>query len=270
MWRERLLNNHVQDDAVTGAVAAALLCSIFEKHVEQLFNSRSDLESYSETLAWIIIYAFWKFRLAQRNPAGPQADPLKSANLPLSNASLWVASTGLAVRCFFADEDIASTIFPALSPLILFAYKFLGTHTHSPAASTRPWSLLFFRLANTLWGTTLVALFAIATLKWPSYLDFVSSEALFIIPLAAQLVVYVVLSLDHGSELPHTTSQPFDIESVVIPLSLRIIRLMVLTVVLSGLIFGFPQWQPISVLALGLSKAVRWHFTIKMVCSNFQ
>lgn len=265
MWKNGLFDTYLRHDPVTVLVAAALLFNISGK---RLVDRESEIEPhlYSETLAWIIVHVLWRFSVVRRNPADPQADLFKWAKPPLSNVSLWLVSIGLLIHCLFAAEDKFSTIFPALSPLILLAHRLLGIYAQPATLSRGPVSLAFSLLTNTLCGTTFVAAFAIIALKAPLFLTFGSSEALFSVPLVAQLVVYATIALlGQGAESPHKTPQHLGIESAVLPLSLCIIRLMIISISFMGAAFGFPQCQLERMLALGLSKALFWYFAFKMV-----
>lgn len=270
MWIDGQLGNYVQDDPVTGSVAAALLCSIIEK---QLLDGESEFEPhlYSEALAWTIICVIWRSRFVHRNPTSPQEGTVRWAKPPLSNVSLWLVSIGLVTYCVFTAEDKASNIFPALSPLIFLAFKLFGVHSPPTAASRGPVALVCSPLANTLWGTSFAAFLTIIFLKWPSYLDFGSSESIASIPLIAKLVLFVgvsALGKSNKNELPLKASLHFDVDNVVVPLSWCVIRLLIITILLCGLAFGFPQSQVGTVLLLGLSKTFSWYFAFKLVCNS--
>lgn len=269
MWIDGKLGNHVQDDPVTGSVAAALLCSIIEK---QLLDKEAELEPhlYSEALAWTIICVIWRSRFVHRNPSYSKEGTVRWAKPPLSNVSLWLVSIGLVTYCLFAAEDKASNIFPALSTLILLAFKLFDVHSPPTATSRGPVALICSSLANTLLGTSFAAFVTIISLKWPSYLEFGSSEAISSIPLIAQFVLFVSLSIlgnSNKNDLPLKASLHFDVDDVVVPLSWCVIRLLITTILLCGLAFGFPQSQVGTVLVLGLSKTFFWYFAFKMVCN---
>lgn len=270
MWIDGKLGKHVQDDPVTGSAAAALLCSIIEKH---LLDRESEFEPYlySEALAWTIICVIWRSHFVHRNPTSAQAGIVRWAKPPLSNMSLWLASLGLVIYCLFAMEDKASNTFPALGPLIFLAFKPFDIHSPPTAASRGPVALICYPLANTLWPISFAALLMIISLKWPSSLDFGSSEAIASIPLIAKVVLFVSISTlgkSSKSDLPLKAGLHFDVDDVVAPLSWCVIRLLLVTILSCGLAFGSPKSQIGTVLVLGLSKAFFWYFAFKMVCNS--
>lgn len=255
---------------MTGSVAAALMCSIIEK---QLLDRESEFEPhlYSEVLAWTIICVVWRSRFVQRNPTYPQEGTVRWAKPPLSKVSLWLVSIGLVTYCLFAAEDKTSIIFPALGPLTLLAFKLFDIHSPPTAASRGPLALICSPLANTLWGTSFVAFLTIIFLKWPSYLDFGSSEAIASIPLTAKLVLFVSISTlgkSNKNDLPLKAPLHLDVDDVVVPLSWCVIRLLIITTLSCGLALGFSQSHVGTVLVLGLSKTSFWYFTFKMVCNS--
>ena len=114
----------------------------------------------------------------------------------------------------------------------------------------------------TLWGATLAATFTIFSLTcWHP-----GGHALCIVPVVNLLAAYITLT-------PATYEgswffQPLDIGSAIRPLSSRISTVLAVTLGLEMVVFGFPGSSALSVLVLGLAKALFWYFVIHTVCIN--
>ena len=123
------------------------------------------------------------------------------------------------------------------------------------------YSWFFSPLANTVWGTTLAASFASLTLSnWG-----LRGSAPSTVPVAALLLVYVAL-------LPRTiTSSRFlplvNIEDAIIPLSSRVVVVLVVALGMQTVAFGFTRSEITPTLSLGLAKALSWYFMTRTVCS---
>jgi hypothetical protein len=112
---------------------------------------------------------------------------------------------------------------------------------------------------NTVWGTAVAALFVILTmLDW----DF-RWYTLLIIPGAALLVLFDVLT--SGNIKGSRFIQPFDIESAIIPLAVRVVILLAILLGVEKVAFDFATSEPLMTLTLGLAKALTWHFIIQTV-----
>ena len=147
---------------------------------------------------------------------------------------------------------------PVLTPLLLLADRKLRPESWSGKSEKG----FFSPLANTLWGTALVALVAVfAQSDWD-----IGILALSIIPVAALLVAYTALipRTDEG----HRFLPQIDIEEDGVPLSLRVVVLLFAALGVQTFAFGLPS---ISILVptflLGLAKALCWYFTIQTVCT---
>jgi hypothetical protein len=147
---------------------------------------------------------------------------------------------------------------PALTPLLLIAEKHLRPELQA-SRIVDPW--LFSSLVNTVWGTTLVASFAIlAEPDWD-----LRRAALSAVPVAALLVVYVALV---PRTIEDTHSLPLiNVEKAIAPLSLRVLVILVVALGMQTVVFGLPSNEITPTLTLGFAKALSWYFTIRTVCS---
>lgn len=140
------------------------------------------------------------------------------------------------------------------------AERYLGSEFR---VSGRPDSFLFSPLVNTVWGTTLAALVAIFALSgWDLW-----AHALSIIPVLVMLLGYVTLTPRPG--LGAKSFAPFDIGREILPLSKRIIIVMITVLGVETSIFGFPRSNIAQTLIPGLTKAFAWYSIIHIVCYFF-
>lgn len=264
MWNN--IDTDIRDDHVTRSAGAALLCSLLTRH---LSDRRAELQLSSETLCWIILPIV--FKVAATNTDGkhrPEKGDIISwsamKKLPASPLSLWVVSLCLGLYCFLTDEDALIAFLPALTPMLLVSQTFLFWHdTEIPAASP-PISQVFLCLSKSGFGSVLVALFAILTLK--SDWQIRVSDAPSVVPVAALLVAYLTLDpRPRISNRYYRILPPFDIEDALVPLSLRVTLVLVTILGLETLAFGFPVFSAYTP-ALALTKALSWYFTIRTVC----
>jgi hypothetical protein len=118
-------------------------------------------------------------------------------------------------------------------------------------------------LANTVWGTTLVALVAVfAQSDWD-----IGMLALSILPVAALLVAYLAL-IPRTDEEGHRFLPHIDIEEDGVPLSLRVAVLLLAALGVQTFAFGLPSPSlVIPAFSSGLAKGLCWYFTIQIVCT---
>lgn len=128
------------------------------------------------------------------------------------------------------------------------ASRFLNSSSFSP-------------LVDKVWGRTLVASFAILTLSDWDLRGFASSTC----PVAGLLVVYIAF-IPRTTEESHFLPQ-INIERAIVPLSLRILIILVLAFSAQTIAFGLPDDVTMPALSLGLIKAFSWYFTIRTVRS---
>lgn len=273
MWK--LLNrldvnmDDIITDHVTKLAGAALLCNML---TQSLSGRQYGLQSVSETLSWIMLPIMCKIATASAYDKHRQPYPdiinLSAFKIsPASSFSLWVVALSITVYWLFAVEHALFTFIPQLTPLLLLSHRYLlWPDTDIPTAGPpRPVSQLFFRSANTVCGTVLCAALASFTIK--SDWHYRASDTLSFVPAVALLVAYSILDPRRKiankirQTLPH-----FDVEDAILPLSLRVILVMVIIMGLESLAFGFPTCTAASALVLGLAKALSWYFTIQMVC----
>lgn len=254
-------------DSITGSAAAVLVCGISTQY---LSSRQPEFQVCSEILAWIILPVLYKTLGSRKLPADTLVTALQRSKPPTSRVSLWAASICITAYYVLAVEAKTSTFLPALLPLILLAHKHpLCNHMDPPTAQPGLLSSLFLPLTNTFWGTTFVALFAVASIK-PKW-RFEISDILSIMSVAALLVVYVTLT---SRPKPVTANRncgipgPFDIEDAIVPLSSRVVIVMVIMFAVQSLAFGLPRYSLTAVLVLGLSKASAWYFGIQTVCGG--
>lgn len=266
MWNN--INTDIRGDHVTRSAGAALLCSLLTRH---LSDRRPELQPLSQTLCWIILPIV--FKAAPANTGGkhrPEKGDIIGWNalkkLPASPISLWIVSMCLAIYWFFTVEGGLVAFLPALTPLLLVSQNLLIWHDAEIPAASPPISQAFFYLSNTGWGSILVALFSILTLKsdWRTRV----SDAPSIVPVAALLVAYLTLDpRPRISNRYHRFLPPFDIEDALLTLSLRITLVLVLVLGVETLAFSFPVFSAYNTPALALTKALSWYFTIRTVCT---
>lgn len=147
---------------------------------------------------------------------------------------------------------------PVLTPLLLVADRKLRPESWSGRSEKG----FFSPLANTVWGTALVALVAVfAQSEWD-----IGMLSLSVIPVAAFLVAYTALipRTDEG----HRFLPQLDIEEDGVPLSLRVTVLLFTVLGVQTLAFGLPSINFVTTtLLMGLTKAFCWYFTIQTVCT---
>ncbi|KAK2855667.1 hypothetical protein FQN49_004965 [Arthroderma sp. PD_2] len=240
---------------VTSSAGAALLCSV----LTQYLSSRR-VELCSEVLCWSILPVV--FKVAGRpggsksSRAGPFSYPQAQSS---SAASLWIAALGIVTFCLFKAETGMVGFFPALTPLLLVAQRYLGSSTRTSAESE---SWLFSPLANTVWGTSLAAsIFIFVLSDW----DF-KGHALSAIPVLTLLGVYVTFMPKTDKSSRYLPS--VDIEDAVRPLSLRVVLLLLIALGVEIATFGFPTGGILVTLILGQTKALSWYFIIQTVRSS--
>jgi hypothetical protein len=270
IW-ESIMWNDNKDDLATGSAGMALLCSILNHY---LSDRRPDPQPLSETLCWIILPLVFKIAGARREGKYPKQEKQDAINLNptkksvISPRSLWVVSFCLVIYWVFAAENALVAFVPALAPLLLFCQKHLLRHdTEIPSASP-PASQAFSYLCNTVWGSALVALFSIYTLKSDWHIR--ASDLLLIVPVAALLVCFFTLDLrPRISNNYYRLLPPFDFEDAVNPLSLRVLCFLVIALGFESLAFGSPVFSSYTP-ALALTKALFWYFTTQAVCTAFR
>lgn len=114
-------------------------------------------------------------------------------------------------------------------------------------------------LANTIWGTALLATLAIFALSdWD-----VQDYTLSVIQIVTLLVVYVSFIPAMNESIRFL---PFvNIEADIFVLSLRTVIMLIVVFGFQTVIFGLPNNGVAPVIPLGLAKALSWFFTIKTV-----
>lgn len=86
---------------------------------------------------------------------------------------------------------------------------------------------------------------------------------LLIIPAVALLVLFDVLT--SGNVKGSRFIQPFDVESVIVPLAVRVVVLLAILIGVEKVAFDFATTEPLTTFTLGLAKALTWHFVIQTV-----
>ncbi|KAI9932284.1 hypothetical protein ASPWEDRAFT_154177 [Aspergillus wentii DTO 134E9] len=244
MWNPR----YCQIDPVTSFAGAALLCSIA---TERLSTRQSGL--CSEILAWMMLPIV--FKLARQPDANKFSKTAPFSNFQTRSASalsLWMVAVSIATFCVWKAEIGMLGFFPASTPLLLVAQKYLGSDLRTSRSDSR-----FSLCVNTVWGTALAAsLFTVILSDWD-----LPGCLLSAVPVAALLVAYVILT-------PRTDRSilffpPFDIGDAVLPLSLCVVGVFLIVLCVETVNFGFPQGKALPTLTLGLVKALTWYYTIQ-------
>lgn len=261
MWNA--INN--KDDYVTRSAGTALFFSILTQH---LSDRRPDLQPWSETLCWILLPVLFKIGESRQDGKYRQEkeDALDWNALKrpaASPRSLWVVAFCLVIYWVFAAENALVAFIPALTPLLLvFQNHLLWNDTEIHSASP-PVSQIFFYLSNTVWGGVLVALLSIVSLKSDWHIR--ASDTLLVVPVAVLLISY--LTLDPRPRISNKCYRllpPLDFVDSSNALSFRVTLLLVIALGLETLAFGFPVCS-VYTLALALTKALSWYFTIQTV-----
>ncbi|CZR51796.1 related to capsule-associated protein [Phialocephala subalpina] len=267
MWQSRFKDVR----SITGSASAAVLCTILTQHL----SSRQS-EVYSEMVCWVLL----PFLFTTSKPSNVSTFTRETlhSNPRIHVAysiSLWIVAAGVATACCYKAEIGVIGLFvgfsqkmknwtlltnyyqPILTPLLLIAEKHLRSELQ---ASKGLDSWFFYPLANTIWGTALASSVPIFILSEWDLLDF----SLSIILVASLLVVYVALipkSIEDSRFLPL-----IKVEDDIIPLSSRIVVILVLALSVQTVAFGFPRIGIISTLLLGFMKAFSWYCMIRTVC----
>jgi hypothetical protein len=148
---------------------------------------------------------------------------------------------------------------PALTPLLLIAQKRLGSHQFPITSRTPDSWFVVTHLVNTVRGTTLVAVVAMLALSNGD----LRASALSAVPVAALLVVYIALVPKNAKG--HRFLPLVDIADHVVPLSLRVVLILVVALGIETVAFGFPRSTIGPTLLLGVAKASSWYFTTQTV-----
>ncbi|EFQ98609.1 hypothetical protein MGYG_01633 [Nannizzia gypsea CBS 118893] len=257
---------------VTRWTAAALLSSAL---VQRLAAGRVEL--CSEILCWLLLPTLSRAAAAAaaRRPQGAparssRAGPLSLRDSPQRHAgsalSLWVAALCIVLSCLSRAEIRLLAFFPALTPSLLAVQRHFGSSYSSVAsasastsASASYSSWLFYSLANTLWGTSLVALLFILTLSdW----DF-RGHALSALPVLALLGVYLTFMPKSERRKKVSLLPDVNIEDAVVPVSLRVVPLLLVSLGVEVALFGFPSGGAILTLMLGCAKSLSWYSIIQ-------
>ncbi|KAL2160803.1 hypothetical protein VTH06DRAFT_1000 [Thermothelomyces fergusii] len=169
--------------------------------------------------------------------------------------SVWAVAAGIVVACCYTAEIGEISLLPALTPLLLVADRKLRPHSRRGRRSG------LAALANTVWGTSLVAAVALLSLVHWSLLEL----ALPVLPAATLLLVYAAM-------IPRSVSGPRllpfipDIDEAIRPLSRKILILLASVSGIQCCAFGVQSielgW---TVPLLGLLKAGFWHFSMQTV-----
>lgn len=262
------VNNDIKGDHVTRSAGAALLCSIL---TQRLSDRRPELQTLSELLCWIILPVVFKIAAAGKRGRyrSEKADVIgwnTLKRLPASTLSLSVVALCLVIYWFFAAEHTLIAFLPALMPLLLVSQKHLIWHETDITGASPTGFYALFHLCNTVWGSVLVALFSIFTLKSDWHIRV--SDAPSLVPAAALLVVYITLDpRPRISSKYHRLLPPLDVEDALLPLSLRVTLVLLTVLGLETLAFGYPVLSAYTP-ALALTKALSWYFTIQTVCMS--
>lgn len=236
---------------ITGSAGAAVLSTI----VTRRLSSRQS-EFCSEILCWMTLPVLFKMgRLSDTAVVsrGSLTSNLESART--SSSSLWIVAGSLAIACSYQAEMGTIMTLPALTPLLLVAERCLQS-------DSQIWSLsdpsTLSTLAHTIWGTVLTASIAIFAMSDWNLLE----SALSIVPVAALLIVYIAL-------LPRTIGSThflprINIREGIIPLSSRVIVILVVALGMQATAFGPPIIEIAPTLSLGLAKALSWYYTTRI------
>ena len=144
---------------------------------------------------------------------------------------------------------------PVLTPLLLAADRKLRPDAQRSESELSA-------LANTVWGTALVALVATLALVYWSALEL----ALLTLPIAALLLVYTAL-IPPGITGSRLLPSIPDLEDAILPLSARLVPILAGVLGVQAFTFGFSSIDlGIPAFLLGLVKAFSWYFTLQTVC----
>lgn len=139
---------------------------------------------------------------------------------------------------------------------MLIAESRLHPESRASKASKSPFSFL----TTTVWGAALIALAAVFVLaEWDT-----GETALSAVSVTALFLVYIAL-------IPRTTENArylplVNIEEDVVPLSVRVVLLLVVALGVQTFAFGAPDINLLPTLELSVAKALSWYFTIQTVC----
>ncbi|KAE8356852.1 hypothetical protein BDV28DRAFT_41659 [Aspergillus coremiiformis] len=144
---------------------------------------------------------------------------------------------------------------PLLTPFLLIAERCDSPRMGGSSTSDTPHPI---HLIDTVWVTGLAGLFVVLTLgDWDRRGFFLS-----ILPVAALLIVYAALTPRIGRS---TGFLPiFDMEASILPLSRRVVCLLLMVIGVETVVFGFVPMEPISTLTSGLTKALTWYCMAKI------
>lgn len=269
---------------VTGSVVSALLGSLL---TECLASRQAEL--LSEMLCWTMLLVM--FKTTPRHSNHDRSLPAVSSSTRHSirlgsiwlHIVLWFIAVCLAVVCVFKAEygmvvfivshyrvhvritkrgvlllRLTTSGQPALTPLLLFVEWQLG----SGYSKSSSW---FSPIANSFWGTTAIAFFAIGSLvDWD-----IRGHVPAIGPAFGLLLAFVLFipRPDRPSRLSRFVPS-LSVEDAIVPLSWRIIILLAIVTGVETYVFQFAflRIDAVAVFTLGTAKALFWYFGIQAVC----
>ncbi|KAF6822482.1 hypothetical protein CPLU01_11980 [Colletotrichum plurivorum] len=225
------------------------------------YESSNEIELGSELLCWVLLPVL--VRREKGKTAHIDTDGTSKAVLPAhmgsrkngaSSTSLWLVALGLMLASVYRAEGRTAIAFlPGLLPMLHSAQERL---LRPDFDSARPPQSMLRAATNTVWGTTLVAAWAILTLtNWD-----IRPYVLSCVPAGALCVVYGAF-LNGASPRRVRLFPSVNFEASLVALASRLVILLTLALVIDAVVFGFPTISVQSALLLGFFKAFAWYYT---------
>ncbi|KAI0111236.1 hypothetical protein GGR51DRAFT_509421 [Nemania sp. FL0031] len=245
-------------DSQTWSAGAALVFGALAYHL-----SSRRLELASELLCWTLLPVVFRIAKQGRNVDGrtkvlPSAHGLvaeSGADGSPSTVSLWLVAISITILSVFRAASGFIVLFPALLPLLLVGYRYLRPSLYP---HTVPHLSLFPMVTHNTIGAILYAIFAVAALSEWDPLAYATS----VVPVVAFFVVYTLLTPQ--IETSSRWLRSFDIETVVWPLSLRIVPMIAAVIGREAYAIGFPSVNIIETVTLGFAKALTWYYLSRL------
>ncbi|KAK0387640.1 hypothetical protein NLU13_3885 [Sarocladium strictum] len=255
-----------------GTVVSAFIAVLCTTLSHYLSTRQSEL--YSEVICWATLPVL--FRFGKRfEPSFPAKESFQAKNFAIHqgfptasqqgsvssqpSGPLWVITLGVTVVTIYKTEVPSIELYPLLTPLF-WSFQTIYAPIRPKLEASEPGILS--TIHDTLFGTTLVAVFSVVALP-NCTLDRV---VLSIVPTFALLLIYVSLSPTDKRGKRLIPSVAF--EDAVEPISQRIVPTLLGVLGVQILVFGFPRSQLIPTVALGIVKATSWYFVSRVASSS--
>ncbi|GAB0137902.1 hypothetical protein EsDP_00006155 [Epichloe bromicola] len=245
MWQPEAGQGSATLGAVFGAIAADVATHKLTKRSSEM---------HSEALSWFLLPFLLKYIRVWAKKDNGLGEPLQDTTRAGTRAC-WLVAVGVAVAAFCATETDAIGVVPALTPILLMlGEKLCKAHTNTGAMlmANMTWT------GTRLWGSFAVAAFQIYILSDFDYVS-VAISCLELLGLVCVYATFLPRSANNHFPIPF-----IDVEAQLPILAPRIVVALLVAVALQGVALGFVPFSVTDTALVGITKAVRFFFYIKL------